>query len=345
MKIIEPQDWFRLPSPPPLLDVRSPGEFTAGHWPGAESLPLFDNDERAEVGTLYKQQSPDAAFLRGLELAGQKMRWYVEEARRLAPNGTVAIHCWRGGQRSQSMGWLLAKSFPKVQVVSGGYKALRRSGREHMAQFSRPLLVLGGATGSGKTKVLHELQKKGEEIIDLEGLAVHKGSAFGGLGLQGQPTVEQFENDLFHFLLQIDRAVQQPIWLEDESKSIGKVYIPKEFWDKMQQAPLVMLDVPLAWRIENLIKDYADQPVADLQESFERIRKRLGGQHVKAAVEALEQQDFEQAANIALRYYDKAYNWGLQKHKRQLTDTLRPSQNDPELIAQELLEWRKSQPY
>ncbi|MEL6657712.1 MAG: tRNA 2-selenouridine(34) synthase MnmH [Bacteroidota bacterium] len=328
-----------MTSPPPLLDVRSPGEYTKGHWPGALSLPLFDNAERAEVGTLYKRDSPDAAFLQGLELVGKKMRWYVEEARRLAPNQEVAIHCWRGGQRSQSMGWLLGKTFSDVQVIEGGYKALRKAGREALKQFSRPVLVLSGPTGSGKTKILQALKELGETVVDLEGIASHKGSAFGALGEDQQPTVEHFENLLFHHFLQLNPLDTKPVWLEDESQSIGRVYLPAELWQHIASAPLVVLDLPLEWRIDNLVEDYANYPVEELKEAFGRIRKRLGGQHLQAALAALDQQDYAAAASIALRYYDKAYALSQQKHQRQVALRLRPDTNDPHKIAVQLWEW------
>lgn len=339
MKIISPQDWFRIDHPPALLDVRSPGEFAKGHWPGALSLPLFDNAERAEVGTLYKQESPEVAFLRGLELAGQKLRWYVERAQELAAGKEVAVHCWRGGQRSQSMAWLLSKRFEHVQVISGGYKAIRRAGRDYLAEFSHPLIVLGGTTGSGKTKVLKALRESGETVVDLEQMAHHKGSAFGALGEPMQPTVEQFENDLFHTFLHLDIQTEKPIWLEDESKSIGRVYLPDELWHKMMKAPLIQLDLPEDWRLENLVTDYASYDIEALRASFGRIRKRLGGQNLNAALKALDKRDFTSAASIALRYYDKAYEMSLKKHQRQLVFKLRPTSNEPQLIAKELLEW------
>ncbi len=302
-------------------------------------MPLFDNAERAEVGTLYKQKSPDAAFLRGLELVGPKMRWYVEEARRLAPNQEVAVHCWRGGQRSQSMAWLLDKTFSDVQVIAGGYKALRNAGRLALKQFSRPILVLSGATGSGKTKILQALQALGETAVDLEGMASHKGSTFGALGQGNQPTVEHFENLLFYHFLQLSIPDSSPVWLEDESKSIGRVYVPAELWHHMANAPVVVLELPLEWRIDNLVQDYAKYPIEDLKTAFSRIRKRLGGQHLKAALTALDQHDYTTAAAIALRYYDKAYALSQQKHERVVALRLQPTTNDPNKIAQDLQTW------
>lgn len=342
IKIISPQDWLALASKPPLLDVRSPGEFVAGHWPGAKSLPLFSDQERAEVGTLYKQTSPDEAFLRGLEFSGKKMRWYVEEARAQAEGDTLAVHCWRGGQRSQSMAWLLSKVFKEVLVLEGGYKAIRNNGRKNLAEFEGPLFILGGPTGSGKTTILHELRAQGGTILDLEAMAHHKGSSFGALGEEEQPTVEQFENDLFYQFHGL-QSVTQPIWLENESKSIGRVYLPNELWQKMLTAPLVQLDIPLEWRVENLVADYASFEKADLALAFERIRKRLGGQHLNAALEALEKDDFATAASIALKYYDRAYHASLEKNGQKPNWILAPEENDPKAIAEALLAWQKEQ--
>ncbi len=342
IKSIRPQDWFALASKPPLLDVRSPGEFVAGHWPGAKSLPLFTDEERAEVGTLYKKTSPDEAFLRGLEFSGKKMRWYVEEARAQTDGGTLAVHCWRGGQRSQSMAWLLSKVFKEVLVVEGGYKALRNTGRKNLADFEVPLFVLGGPTGSGKTKILHALRTLGGTMLDLEAMAHHKGSSFGALGEEEQPTVEQFENDLFNQFHGL-RACTQPIWLENESKSIGRVYLPNELWQKMLTAPLVQLAIPLDWRVENLVEDYANFKKEDLVLAFERIRKRLGGQHLNTALAALEKDDFATAASIALKYYDRAYHSSLEKNGQQSDWILEPENNDPKAIAEALLGWQEEQ--
>ena len=288
-----------------LFDVRTPAEYEKGHIPGALNLPLFSNEERAVVGTAYKQADPHQAFLQGLEYVGPKMRSFVEEARRKAPSGKVAVHCWRGGQRSSSMGWLLDLAGMDVQVLAGGYKAYRNYILEQFAACRPPLIIVGGPTGSGKTDILHALEKLGEQVIDLEGLAHHKGSAFGALGETEQPTVEQFENDLYEVFRALSH--ERRIWLENESRPIGRVYIPDPLWRQMAQAPLLTVEVPLECRIERLVEVYAGYPVAELKESFGRIRQRLGGQHYKAALEALDAGDFAAAARIALVYYDKAY--------------------------------------
>ncbi len=180
----------------PLLDVRSPGEYAQGHVPGALSFPLFSDAERATVGTIYKQQSRDLALETGLELVGPKLGGFVREARTLAPQGQVVVHCWRGGQRSGSMAWLLRQGGLDVWTLEGGYKAYRTWVLAELAAQQYSLYIIGGRTGTGKTKILHALRQMGEQVVDLEGLACHKGSAFGFIGELPQPTVEQFENDL-----------------------------------------------------------------------------------------------------------------------------------------------------
>jgi tRNA 2-selenouridine synthase len=292
-----------------LLDVRSPGEYQHGHIPGAVSFPLFTDEERARVGTAYKQQGPEKALHIGLDIVGPKMTRMLQHAAELAPDKRVALHCWRGGQRSQSVAWLLRMGGFDVQLLGGGYKNYRHHVLEAFENRSWNLLVIGGRTGTGKTKVLHALGEAGEQIIDLEGLANHKGSAFGSLGQNEQPTVEQFENNLLDALNKLDAT--KTIWVENESRSIGRVYLPDAFYHKMKMSPLFNLEIPQEDRINNLVVDYALYPVEDLIASFERISKKLGGLDFKLAVEALESGNMHAATAIALKYYDKTYQHGL----------------------------------
>lgn len=318
-----------------LFDVRTPAEFAKGHIPGALNLPLFSNEERAVVGTIYKQQSPELAMLKGLEFAGKKMRWYVEEAQRLAGDKSIAVHCWRGGKRSESMGWLLGQAGFEVLTLQGGYKAYRRYAQDFLAKQTARLIVLGGYTGSGKTEVLHALAEAGEQVLDLEALAHHKGSAFGALGEDGQPSVEQFENDLFEAYAKLDHT--RRIWLEDESKAIGRVYLPNGFWQQMSHAPIIQLNIPLEARIQHLVEVYAKFPPEKLIASFQRIKKRLGGQHLNAAMEALERRDFAEAAHIALVYYDKTYAHSLQRKGDVRVYPFQAAALEPGRIAQDLI--------
>jgi len=323
----------------PILDVRSPGEFEQAHLPGAFSFPLFSNEERAEIGTLFKQVNPEEAFLRGLDLTGPKMSRFVRQAFDLAPTKQVALYCWRGGQRSGSMAWLLASAGMEVYQLQGGYKAFRQQVLQAIEQLDLPLLVVGGETGAQKTLLLHGLRDAGEQVIDLEDLANHRGSAFGALGQADQPSVEQFENVLVQSIQRLDQS--RPVWIEDESKSIGKVYLPIRFREIQSQAPLIYVQVPIERRIQNLVQLYAHYSKDELVEAFCRIQKRLGGQHLKTALEALDNDDFVQAAKVALVYYDKAYRHKMDQrdgkiHHLQVTD-----QTNEELIVQ-LIDWSQN---
>jgi tRNA 2-selenouridine synthase len=319
-----------------LLDVRSPGEFAKGHIPGALSFPLFSDEERAEVGTCYKQTGPEAALQLGLQYVGPKMAGFVAQAGALAAHRRIAVHCWRGGNRSQSMAWLLRMAGFDVITLQGGYKSYRNF---VLGFFPRPqfqLKVLGGPTGSGKTKILHALQRLGEQILDLEALAHHKGSAFGSIGEAPQPTPEQFENDLQHDLEQLDPT--RVVWIENESRSIGRVYVPDSICAQMKISPLLHIQIPEDARIQNLLQDYTHSDQNALRESFLKIDTKLGGLNLKTALEALDAGDYATAARIALWYYDKTYHYGLQQHPPALVAVYSFDHGDPDRIAQTLIE-------
>ena len=194
-----------------IFDVRSPAEFEKGHLPGALNLPLFSNEERHKVGLCYKKEGRDTAVKLGLELVGRKLRDTVELAESMAPNKTVSMYCWRGGMRSGSLAWLLRTSGFEVEVLKGGYKTWRNH-VHHLFEQKLPLITVGGYTGSGKTELLIELGKQGEQVLDLEQLANHRGSAFGRHG--DQPTTEHFENLLGEKMLHLD--LSKPIWILPE---------------------------------------------------------------------------------------------------------------------------------
>lgn len=320
----------------PIVDVRSPGEFARGHIPGAVNVPLFDDDERAVVGTLYKRAGRDAAMLEGLRITGPKLADLVEQARETAPDGHIRIHCWRGGERSGSMAWLLDKAgFARAHTLIGGYKAFRQ---EVINSFNTPLdlHVLGGYTGSGKTETLGQLRVLGQQVVDLEALACHKGSAFGALGEVPQPTTEHFENLLWNALR--DLEPQRPIWVEDESLMIGRVRIPDAFFHQMRQARLFFAEMPVEQRVERLVVDYGRFAKEDLAASVRRIEKRLGPQHCKAALEALDRNDLHSVARIALVWYDKAYLRGTAERDPQRVVRLPADANDLRGLAQRLKE-------
>jgi tRNA 2-selenouridine synthase len=233
-----------------LLDVRSPGEYSRGHIPGAISFPLFSDEERAVVGTIYKQQGKDEAVLEGLRIVGPKMAGFVEEAARLSPNKKVMLQCWRGGMRSASVAWLLQQAGFETRLIKGGYKSYRNEIHHYLNQ-AFPFIVITGPTGSKKTKILQALRDKGEQVIDLEALANHKGSAFGALGMAPQPSIEQFENLLHVELLAMDFS--RRIWIEDESRKIGTVVVHEPFWKHIKSVPVLLVNLSIQERIQFII--------------------------------------------------------------------------------------------
>lgn len=322
-----------------MLDVRSPGEYAQGHIPGALSFPLFSDEERAAVGTMYKQMDKEEAMELGLRFVGPKMETFVKQAKMLAPERKLAVHCWRGGQRSGSMAWLFRQAGFDVVTLEGGYKAYRQVVLNGFETSAVTLLVIGGKTGSGKTKILHALHQLGEQIIDLEGIAHHKGSAFGFIGELPQPSVEQFENALFAALSQQNPA--RPVWVENESRSIGRVFIPAGFWAKMKCNPLIIVEIPDEARIQNLLSDYVLTDRMELEIAFQKIATKLGGQHLKSALEALQQNNFADAARVALAYYDKTYQFGLDSSISPDIKRATFEHGDPMEIAKNLIQLSK----
>ena len=329
---LTPTNFLKAAETLPVVDVRSPGEFAQGHLPGAVNIPLFSDEERAQVGTTYQQVSQEEALLLGLELVGPKMADFVRQAKALAPDKEILVHCWRGGMRSGSFGWLLETAGMKVSTLVGGYKAFRN---EVLAGFRIPqqIIILGGKTGSGKTEILHQLRELGEQVIDLEGLAHHKGSSYGAIGQLPQPSTEHFENRIYAQWRQLDPT--RRVWVEDESRTVGRCLIPDVVWNQMQNAPLVLVDMDKATRIERLVREYACFDINLLYEATNRIQKRLGGQHHKAAIAALDQKDFATVADLTLTYYDKAYQHGV--GKRNVVSVLETSEDKPRETAERLL--------
>ena len=318
---IKIEEFLALAKENVVLDVRSPGEYAHAHIPGALSLPLFSDEERKVVGTAYKQQSREDAIKLGLDFYGGKMRGMVEEVERIieelnpVTNGylrrkdhKVLVHCWRGGMRSAGVAWLLDLYGFKVYTLVGGYKSFRNWA---LAQFDRPYSfnILGGYTGSGKTEILKELNWEGHTIIDLEDIAQHKGSAFGGYDLV-QPSQEMFENILAVELSKANVETKDgaSIWIEDESQRIGSVNLPNGLWQTMRNSPLYFINIPFEERLNFIVSAYGKYKKEELVNSIIRIQKRLGGQNTKTAINCLLENDHKECFRVLLNYYDKYYD-------------------------------------
>ncbi len=319
----------------PILDVRSPGEFARGHIPGARNLPLFDDEERSEIGTLYKQSGRRVAVQRGLERVGPRLASLAEALRQAADAGGGAplrLHCWRGGMRSGSVAWLAGTLELPVVLLEGGYKAWRRRVLE---RFERPwpLHLLGGRTGCAKTELLLALRQRGVAVIDLEGRAHHRGSSFGALGLPPQPSTEHYENLLAADLDALEGAPE--IWLEAESVQVGRCRIPQGLWRQMKEAPLLEVRRPLEARVAHLVRLYGGQDPEGLAEATRRIARRLGPQRTAEALAAIAASDWAAACLPMLEYYDRCYDHELAGHAEVASVDL--GESDPAEGAERLL--------
>ncbi len=345
------EQFLELAKHHPVIDVRSPAEYKHAHIPGVNSLPLFTDEERKIVGTAYKQQSREAAIKLGLDFFGPKMKKMVEDVEGITGNSStvaqrqlaignevpavagsglptsdsrlILVYCWRGGMRSGAVSWLLDLYGFKVYTLVGGYKKFRNY---VLDTFNMPfrLNILGGYTGSGKTGLLKQLKEKGEPVIDLEALAVHRGSAFGSIGLPAQPAQEMFENLLAmelrslsagHLLLE-----GRGFWLEDESQRIGLVNIPHELWKNMRRSPVWFLDIPFEERLAKIVQEYGVLDHERVADAINRISVKLGHLNAKTAVLLLKEGKITESFDILLKYYDKFYFKAL--HNREAVNSL-----------------------
>lgn len=294
-----------------VVDVRSPSEFQHAHFPGALSVPLFDDEERVIVGTTYKQRSREKAIKIGLDFYGVKMKAIVEKVEDELKNRhskTVIVHCWRGGMRSSAIAWLLDLYGFNVYQLEGGYKSFRNWVLNELA-LPCNLRILSGHTGSGKTEILYELEKQNYPVIDLEGMAGHKGSTFGNLEHIPQCSNEYFENKLALklYFIETHDFKSQEVWIESESCRIGNVNINNIFFNQMKGAPRVNINVPFEKRLEYITEEYGIYDNEEIIHAIERIHKRLGGLETKRAIAFVEEGDLKSAFEIMLRYYDRFY--------------------------------------
>ncbi len=302
----------------PLIDVRSPSEYYKGHMPNSINIPLFDNEERAIVGKVYKKNGRELAVRQGLVFVERKIETilnsifeYIENYKfsihqNKLENSHIRVYCARGGMRSLSIGWLLEKFKYNIILLRGGYKNYRRWIIESFSNKYN-LIVIGGKTGSGKTKLLKLLEKNEYQTVDLEGLASHRGSTFGGLGMKEQPTNEHFENMIAEKLISFKK--DEPIFLEAESANIGKCKVPHELFNQMKSSKRIEIIRSESNRIDELISTYSIFKQNELEESILRIKKRLGPQRTKIAVKSIRERKWDVVCKTVLEYYDKCYEY------------------------------------
>jgi tRNA 2-selenouridine synthase len=301
------KEWLEKAGQMPVLDARSPAEYHHAHFPGSISFPLLNNEEREAIGICYKRKGNKAAVLLGYELVGPKFSQYLKQAYELFPTSEVCVYCWRGGLRSRIIAQLLSNGGFKVHQLRGGYKVYRNAVLEFLKE-PFPLIVIGGKTGCGKTKVLEHLFQENIPVLNLEKLAAHKGSAFGALGQPPQPGMEQFENDIYAELIRYESA--EFILTENESRWIGSVKIPDQIYSTMRETLTIELLLSREQRVKNIIEDYAGFDKNTLAENTLKLSKRMGFDKAKQAVEALMAKDYTSWVGLLLDYYDKAYDYG-----------------------------------
>ncbi len=301
----------------PIVDVRSPNEFCQGHWPGAINIPLFSDVERELIGKSYKKESRIKAIFNGLKITLPKTKRLLEIIlhtiiKKEGKNKSLRIYCWRGGMRSSAFAWLARTIGIKTYLLKGGYKSYRKW---VINQFEAdlPIRIIGGKTGTRKTDLLNYIKKENIYVIDLEGIANHRGSSFGSLGMEKQPTTQQFENILAEYLDNFHKNNANEIWLEDESSNLGKCRIPNNLYTRMKKAPVIEIIKTKNERVKNLVDLYSQNSQTELKDAITRISKRLGPQRTKEALEAIEKKEWSKACEAMLDYYDKCYEYELKK--------------------------------
>jgi len=309
-----------------IIDVRSPAEYAEDHLPGAISLPVLDNEQRAEIGTIYVQQSRFLARRIGAAHVARNIARHLEEGLKDKPGSWAPlVYCWRGGQRSNAMATVLEQVGWRVSVLAGGYKTYRRrvNAALYEAEPDFKVVLLDGYTGVAKTEVLHRLAGLGVQTLDLEGLATHRGSLFGGVTGTPQPHQKGFESALLARLDQLDRS--RPIVVEAESSKIGDCFIPPALWRRMLVAPRIELSASPFERARYLVRAYADI-VADpeaLDGFLARLPRHLGHAEIEFWRALADDGDYQSLAEALIDvHYDPAYRRSSRKDTRVLLGVL-----------------------
>ena len=321
-----------------LIDVRAPIEYFNGHIAHAINIPLFEDTERAEIGTLYKNQGKDIAVTRGLEIVSPKMVEFINQVKTLTTNKKVFIYCFRGGMRSSSFAWLMNTAGLEATILDGGYKSFRNELITYF-QKEKKIILLGGKTGSGKTEILKKLKQKEIQTVDLEYHAHHKGSAFGSINELPQNPQQLFDSELFSAFQNLDQ--NQNILLEDESQTIGSNKIPHGLWLQMLKAPIIKLEIPFELRVQKLVKDYTTTKINDLKACVLKISSKLGPLNTKLCLHHLNEGNLSEVAQLSLLHYDKSYEFGY-RNKTQSIILIPSDTIDAEINAMKVIETIKN---
>ena len=320
-----------------VIDVRSPSEFAEDRLPGAINLPVLDDAERARVGTIYTQESPFKARRLGAALVLANTARHLQTALADKPKGFSAlVYCWRGGMRSNAFATVLAAVGWRIAVLEGGYRTWRRevvAGIE-AAPPGLDLVLVDGRTGTAKTKVLHALAERGEQVIDLEGLANHRGSAFGAFQDLDQPSQKAFETALWAEMRGFDSA--RRVYVEAESSLVGRRRVPNALWSAMKHAPRVEIAAPIETRAEFLARAYAD--IASDADTLKSAIEKLRGRHANAEIDAwIALADAGEAEALASElvqaHYDPAYARARKRHGGRIAKVLEAEALDAAGVA------------
>jgi tRNA 2-selenouridine synthase len=304
-----------------IIDVRSPSEFAEDHIPGAISLPVLTDAERAEVGTIYVQDSAFKARRLGAALVARNIALHLETELAGRPQGwKPLVYCWRGGQRSSAMATILGQVGWRTSVLNGGYRTYRRRVNARLYDEPSPLrlVLIDGCTGVGKTEVLARLAERGVQTLDLEALAEHRGSLFGALPGRPQPSQKLFETRLLLALDALDPS--RPVAVEAESSKIGECFVPPALWNLMLVAPRIELTAPTLERARYLVRAYADiiENAEALDAMLARLPRHIGHAEVETWRALGEARDFEALAEALIGvHYDPAYLRSSRKDARQ----------------------------
>lgn len=295
-----------------FIDLRSPAEFQQTPIPGAVNIPLLMDEERAEIGIIYRHAGQNSAKKRGLEMIGPRLAQMIEEIEKMSTQKEIILYCWRGGERSRSVAQVLDIMGVKGYRLNGGYRSYRNLVVQRLSEMPQgSVVVIHGLTGTGKTVIIKELDKMGFPAIDLEGLANHRGSVFGGLGLGEQPTQKHFESVLLEKMMAYSHFPY--IIVESESKKIGRLFTPDRLFDLMKKGYHVLVYDNLENRIDRLFEEYVENLVETnniFMNSLQGLTKHIGKKRIQEISSLIENNKYREAISILLvEYYDPLYGY------------------------------------